>query len=93
MFLRYSYFLVKSEADVLTNCVLINRKACSLILSVVSRRPPLQNCNYFKSAINFTPAAKKPGTRYPQRACVIYSSSLRGWEGSKESLTLISQRW
>ena len=29
MFLRYSYFLAKSEADVLINSVLLKRKACT----------------------------------------------------------------
>ena len=29
MFLKYSYFLAKSEADVLINSVLLKRKACT----------------------------------------------------------------
>ena len=33
MFLRCSYFLAKSEADVLINSVLIKRKACILLLN------------------------------------------------------------
>ena len=32
MFLRCSYFLAKSEADVLINSVLIKRKACNCII-------------------------------------------------------------
>ena len=43
MFLKYSYFLAKSEADVLINIVLRQNAACNFVKSLGMRSSEVQN--------------------------------------------------